>query len=273
MPNGPELSALAGALGPAVLELVDHLPGTMFCVKGADGRYIAVNPTFVERTNKRSRAEVLGRRAGELFVAELADRYEEQDARVHLSGRPLFNELELIRAPGGPFRWHVTAKVPLRDEDGRVTGVVSMSQDVGEGAADDRTMTSLGAVVAHIRAHLGENVTSQDLARVAGCSVDTLEPLPSGVRAISGPAHPLDAHRRGPRAAHRLRHAARPDRRPLRLRRPGGVQPYVHPPRRHPAGPLPQVHVTPNGRHDAEFSAMLSGLSGAPGLSSRPVAR
>ena len=175
MPDGPELSALAGALGPAVLELVDHLPGTMFCVKGADGRYIAVNPTFVERTNKRSRAEVLGRRAGELFVAELADRYEEQDARVHLSGRPLFNELELIRAPGGPFRWHVTAKVPLRDEDGRVTGVVSMSQDVGEGAADDRTMTSLGAVVAHIRAHLGENVTSQDLARVAGCSVDTLE--------------------------------------------------------------------------------------------------
>lgn len=175
MPDGPELSALAGALGPAVLELVDHLPGTMFCVKGADGRYIAVNPTFVERTNKRSRAEVLGRRAGELFVAELADRYEEQDARVHLSGRPLFNELELIRAPGGPFRWHVTAKVPLRDEDGRVTGVVSMSQDVGEGAVDDRTMTSLGAVVAHIRAHLGENVTSQDLARVAGCSVDTLE--------------------------------------------------------------------------------------------------
>ena len=175
MPDGPELSALAGALGPAVLELVDHLPGTMFCVKGADGRYIAVNPTFVERTNKRSRAEVLGRRAGELFVAELADRYEEQDARVHSSGRPLFNELDLIRAPGGPFRWHVTAKVPLRDEDGRVTGVVSMSQDVGEGAADDRTMTSLGAVVAHIRAHLGENVTSQDLARVAGCSVDTLE--------------------------------------------------------------------------------------------------
>ena len=175
MPDGPELSALAGALGPAVLELVDHLPGTMFCVKGADGRYIAVNPTFVKRTNKRSRAEVLGRRAGELFVAALADRYEEQDARVHSSGRPLFNELELIRAPGGPFRWHVTAKVPLRDEDGRVTGVVSMSQDVGEGAADDRTMTSLGAVVAHIRAHLGENVTSQDLARVAGCSVDTLE--------------------------------------------------------------------------------------------------
>lgn len=175
MPNGPELAALAGALGPAVIDLVDHLPGTMFCVKGADGRYLAVNPTFVERTNKRSRADVLGRRASELFGAELAERYEEQDARVLSTGRPLFNELELIRAPGGPFRWHVTAKVPLRGPDGSPAGIVSMSQDVGAGPADDRAMTSLGAVVGHIRAHLAEPVTSQDLARVAGCSVDTLE--------------------------------------------------------------------------------------------------
>lgn len=175
MPDGPGLASLAQALGPAVLDLVDHLPGTMFCVKDVEGRYLAVNPTFVERTNKRSRAEVLGRRAGELFVAELAERYEEQDARVSSTGRPLFNELELIRAPGGPFRWHVTAKVPLHGAKGGLVGIVSMSQDVGAGAADDRAMTSLGAVVEHIRTHLDEPMTSQDLARVAGCSVDTLE--------------------------------------------------------------------------------------------------
>lgn len=175
MTTAPTLDALRGALGPAVLEMVDHLPGTMFCVKGADGRYLAVNPTFVERTNKRSRGDVVGRRAAELFVPELAERYEEQDARVLSSGKPLFNELELIRASGGPFRWHITAKVPLRDQAGRVVGIASMSQDVGEAAEDDPAMTSLGAVRAYIDAHLDQPVTSQALARVAGCSVDTLE--------------------------------------------------------------------------------------------------
>ena len=137
MTTAPTLDALRGALGPAVLEMVDHLPGTMFCVKGADGRYLAVNPTFVERTNKRSRGDVVGRRAAELFVPELAERYEEQDARVLSSGKPLFNELELIRASGGPFRWHITAKMPLRDQAGRVVGIASMSQDVGEAAGFD----------------------------------------------------------------------------------------------------------------------------------------
>lgn len=175
MTTGPQLAALAEALGPAVLELVDHLPGTMFCVKGGDGTYLAVNPTFVERTNAHSRHEVIGRRAGELFVRELAERYEEQDAHVLATGSPIFNELELIRAPGGPFRWHVTAKVPLRNAAGTVQGLVSMSQDVGEGADDDPAMRSLNDVVAHIRAHLTDGVTSTQLANVAGCSPDTLE--------------------------------------------------------------------------------------------------
>lgn len=206
MTTDVELAALADALGPGVLEIVEHLPGTMFCVKSADGRYLAVNPTFVERTNKRARSDVIGRRAGELFVPELAERYEEQDARVLATGQSLFDELELIRAPGGPFRWHVTAKVALRDADGTVVGLASMSQDVGEGAIDDPAMTSLSAVVAYVHAHVNEPTTSSTLAAVAGCSVDTLE---RRCRRVFGrsprPAHPLGAHRHCPRAAARKR--------------------------------------------------------------------
>lgn len=172
--TSPDVDLAALGLGSAILELVDHLPGTMFCLKDADGRYLAVNPTFVARTNKRSRSEVIGKRASELFVKELAERYEEQDARV-LTGVSLFNELELIRAPGGPFRWHVTAKLPVRDADGTINGLVSMSQDVGEAALDDPAMTSLSAVVSYIHEHLAQPLTSSDLAAAAGCSSDTLE--------------------------------------------------------------------------------------------------
>ena len=174
--SASQLDALLSTnLGPAILELVEHLPGTMFCIKDAQGRYLAINPTFVERTNKRTRAQVVGRTAAELFVPELAERYEEQDARVLATGARIFNELELIRAPGGPFRWHVTAKVPLRDEAGHITGVISMSHDVGEAAHDDPAMTALGAVLAYIHANLDEPITSTQLAAVAHCSVDTLE--------------------------------------------------------------------------------------------------
>lgn len=170
-PLPPELRA---ALPEAMLELVAELTSTMFCIKGRDGRYVAVNPTFVERTNERSARRVLGRRAPELFVPDLAARYEEQDARVVAEGSTLRNELELIVPPGGEARWYLTSKVPLRHDD-EVVGLVSVSQDLGQASADDPTMRSLGRVVDHIETHLAETIRVADLAEVAGCSVDALE--------------------------------------------------------------------------------------------------
>ncbi|WP_226343841.1 AraC family transcriptional regulator [Agilicoccus flavus] len=179
--------ALRAALPEAMLTLVDELTTTMFCVKDADGRYVAVNPTFVRRTNESSARAVLGRSASELFVPELAARYEEQDDLVLRTGATLRNELELIAPPGGSPRWYLTAKVPLRGpadaetrQDRRrppgpppVIGLVSLSQDLGSG--DEEAMHALTRVVEHIDDHLGETIRVPDLAAVAGCSVDTLE--------------------------------------------------------------------------------------------------
>ncbi|GMA21885.1 AraC family transcriptional regulator [Arsenicicoccus piscis] len=174
-PNGPALSPeLRAALPSALLGLMDHLVSTMFCVKDDQGRYVAVNATFVQRTNARSHRDVIGRTAGELFVPELAERYDEQDAQVLATGRSLHHELELIQAPGGPYRWHLTSKAPLV-VDGRVAGVVSFSEDVGADAADDPAMAQLSAVVAHIESHLAEPLRVADLAAVAGTSTDTVE--------------------------------------------------------------------------------------------------
>lgn len=173
--NGELLTEpLRAALSEATLVLLDDLTTTMFCAKNADGRYVAVNHTFVRRAGKRSRRDVLGRTAGQLFVAALAERYETQDQTVMRTGEPLRNELELIFPPGGLPRWFLTNKVPLRHE-GEVVGLVSLSQDVGADAVDDPAMRSLTRVVEHISAHIEGRILVADLAEVAGCSVDSLE--------------------------------------------------------------------------------------------------
>ncbi|WP_040157120.1 AraC family transcriptional regulator [Mobilicoccus massiliensis] len=167
----PELRA---AMSEAMLALLDDLTTTMFCVKNADGRYVAVNTTFVHRAGKRSRRDVLGRTAAELFVPELAERYETQDAAVIEHGRTLRHELELISPRGGRPRWFLTNKVPLRAGD-RIVGLASLSQDVGADAVDDPAMTSLTRVVEHISENIDQQIRISELAEIAGCSVDTLE--------------------------------------------------------------------------------------------------
>ncbi len=165
---------LREALPDAMLTLVNELTSTMFCIKDARGRYVAVNPTFVLRTNVSSPRQVIGRTARELFVLELAERYETQDAQVLATGKALRNELEMIRPPGAQARWYLTSKVPLFSA-GAVVGLVSLSQDLGGDAVDDPAMVSLTRVVDYIQEHLDSQIRVAELAAEAGCSVDTLE--------------------------------------------------------------------------------------------------
>ncbi|WP_069386098.1 helix-turn-helix transcriptional regulator [Cellulosimicrobium cellulans] len=171
----PEGDALLAALSPAMVALMDELPGTMFCAKDVTGRYVAVNPVFVARTTERSRRAVVGRRAGDLFVPQLAERYEQQDAEVLRTGRPLRGELERIRRLGGTAGWFLTAKLPVHDDAGGLLGLVSVSHDLRAGEADDATMDSVSALVAAVEADLAARWTTERLADAAGCTPATLE--------------------------------------------------------------------------------------------------
>ena len=170
----PAAAAVLGALGPEMLQLMDELSDTMFCAKDATGRYVAVNQVFVDRTGERSRRAVIGRRAEDLFVAPLAEHCTTQDRAGLESGRPLRNELELIRRPGGVSGWYLTTKLPVRAA-GAVVGLVSVSEDLRTYDAADVAVNSLSRVVALVQERLAGQITVADLAAAAGCSASTLD--------------------------------------------------------------------------------------------------
>lgn len=159
----------------ALLGLFSELAGVLFCAKDADGRYTEVNDAFVRRTSASTRAGVLGRRAGELFVPELAERYDEQDAAVRAGGRPLRHELELIRGVGGVPGWFVTTKVPILDAAGTVSGIVTVSEDLRSADEDDPAMPALARVVDLVAARPDRPPRVEEMADAAGCSVSVLE--------------------------------------------------------------------------------------------------
>jgi PAS domain S-box-containing protein len=169
--------SLMHPLVAALNDVFTGVPHTMFCVKGTDGRYVAVNQAFAERAG-RSVAGVLDRAAGELFPADLAASYEAQDRRVLQSGEAIRNELELILRPDGSRGWYVTTKTRLLDERGQVVGIVAVSYDLRTGAAgaggDDRH-PRLQAAIDLARQRFAEPVRVDELAQVAGMSLPQLD--------------------------------------------------------------------------------------------------
>jgi PAS domain S-box-containing protein len=180
----PERERLLEALSVEMVGLMDELTGTMFCAKDLSGRYVAVNQAFVDRTSERSRRAVVGRRAEDLFVAHLAEHYNEQDRHVLQTGRPVRRELELILRPGGVAGWYLTSKVPVR-ADGAIVGLVSISEDLRRHDAADAVVASVEQVVALLSTRAPGPVTVAEMAQAAGCSASTLDRRMRAVYSLS----------------------------------------------------------------------------------------
>jgi PAS domain S-box-containing protein len=149
--------------------LFDCTPDVAFFVKGLRGEYLVVNQTLVQRCGAKSKAEVVGRTAGELFPAPLGEAYAAQDRQV-LGGRPLRDRLELHLYPDGRRGWCLTHKLPLYGASGRVVGLVGISRDLQHPDERGDDYRRIAKAVVYLQEHYDEPLRVAALARLAQLS-------------------------------------------------------------------------------------------------------
>lgn len=111
----------------AYRSLADSLPLSYLC-KDLDGRRTVVNREYC-RLHSTSPEKVLGKTDFDLFPAEMAARFAEDDRRVINSGETLHNIEKLHRLDGGTLMID-RIKCPLMNAEGRVVGVQILFWDV-----------------------------------------------------------------------------------------------------------------------------------------------
>jgi len=160
-----------------LVALLDTLSDVIFCAKDLEHRYVEVNAAFVRRTGKRSKRDVVGSSAYDVFPGELARRYHDQDRMVTDEGHQFRDELELILGTDGEPGWYLTTKLPVRDHDGagEVVGLVSVSRDLRAPSERNIALADLQQVVTVVNERLGERILVAELAQAAGCSRSQLE--------------------------------------------------------------------------------------------------
>lgn len=160
-----------------LLSVFETVPHVMVCVKDQSGRYVAANEAFVHRTNRKHQADVLGRRATDLFPADLAASYEAQDSSVFHTGKSVRNQLEIITDRAGHPGWFLTSKqlVPANQTgpDAPEIVVVSVPAALSRSAAGEAD--GLRAAVELVYRKVTEPLTVSDMATAAGMSFDGIE--------------------------------------------------------------------------------------------------
>jgi PAS domain S-box-containing protein len=153
----------------AIIEqLFDHVPETAFFLKDAGGRYVAVNQSLVDRCGFQEKRELLGHHVREIFPKELAELYAAQDQLVLCKGRAVIDHLELHwyahRRPG----WCLTTKLPMRDDAGKIVGLVGISRDLRAPGDTTTIPASLASTLEYLENHCDERLSPTSLARHAG---------------------------------------------------------------------------------------------------------
>jgi PAS domain S-box-containing protein len=107
-------------------EFFDHA-GSVMWIKDTEGRFLRINP-LTERLVGRPREAILGRTVAELFPADEAAAFADNDRQVLAAGAPREFE-ETLQAPDGTHALLAT-KFPLRDSRGTVHGLGAICVDI-----------------------------------------------------------------------------------------------------------------------------------------------
>ena len=74
--------------------------------------------------------DLLGKTDYDFYPKERAAEYRDDEQRVFRSGKPLVNKDEPHLDPSGTPRAVLTTKVPIKDGEGQVIGLVGISRDI-----------------------------------------------------------------------------------------------------------------------------------------------
>jgi two-component system cell cycle sensor histidine kinase/response regulator CckA len=109
--------------------LIDHIPDYIY-VKDTASRFLVNNRANVMLMGVESSDETIGKTAFDFFPPEIAQKYHDDDRVLIRSGNPIIDQEEPIVGKDGEKRHLHTTKVPLRDPNGKITGLVGISRDI-----------------------------------------------------------------------------------------------------------------------------------------------
>src|SRR5689334_13546934 len=109
--------------------LMDNIPDTIY-FKDTASRFTRINRAQAKLLRVSRPEDALGKTDLDFQTSELAQSFYEEEQHILQTGESLTNRVEFNPTPEGRPRWFSATKVPIKDENGNITGIVGVSRDI-----------------------------------------------------------------------------------------------------------------------------------------------
>ena len=158
--NAAQAAQTIADLKESISALFDNMPGLNFSKDAKTGVYLACNQAFAEFAHKPDPAHVVGLKDEQLFDAETARHFVEDDQKaLSMDGPHVF--FEEVQDPAGARRHFQTTKLKFIDPSGRLC-LLGMSADVTDARAQTQANSMITALSADYRAVYHVNLDEDD---------------------------------------------------------------------------------------------------------------
>lgn len=142
--------------------VLDSIPIRVFW-KDRDGVYLGGNEGFARDAGKANAQEIVGCRDDALAVPADVERYRASDREVMESGQPKLAYVETMTRSDGTRMWLRTSKVPLRDLQGTIVGVLGAYDDISQWKEAEDRLKDRETILSAIFAQAGDAIELTDM--------------------------------------------------------------------------------------------------------------
>jgi PAS domain S-box-containing protein len=143
--------------------MLDNFPFLVW-LKDVDSRFLAVNETFARASGRKRPADVAGLTDFDVWPAELAQRYVEDDRAVMATHRQKYVEETIVSE--GVSRWFETFKTAVLDQQGRVLGTTGFARDITQRQQVEAQLRAQREQLRALAAHV-ESVREEERVRIS----------------------------------------------------------------------------------------------------------
>ena len=111
--------------------MIDQVPDYLW-IKDPESRFVVVNKALAAGNGFATTSDLVGRSDFDIHPPEAARVFRAREMEVLASGRSAAYLEEIVATASGARQWLASTKAPLRDDNGKVVGLIGIARDITE---------------------------------------------------------------------------------------------------------------------------------------------